>query len=258
TEKPVVGQQGSQRPWRHGSVREPGAGGPDEKANHVLDHRGSRRDGAFAGPASQRRIAGVAGPATVGTGPGPDEDGRTGDGREVNPTPVGLTLSDGPAGLPAGTRMGYNCGGGKLSGCRFLLRKAKRESGANPERSRHCNRHRQGTAATALLRGKAVVEIPPEARKPACVRGNVHAFGSKVRMELCGGRLSLQPALSTCPCVGRLFCGRPRFGPPPVPAAALPRRSGGVGGPKKSLGRRSVVQRLHLSLVLLVALLALS
>src|SRR5690606_6282455 len=41
TEKPVAGQQGSQRPWRHGSVREPGAGGPDEKANHVLDHRGS-------------------------------------------------------------------------------------------------------------------------------------------------------------------------------------------------------------------------
>jgi len=35
----------------------------------------------------------VAGPATVGTGPGPDEDGRTGDGREVDPTPVGLTLS---------------------------------------------------------------------------------------------------------------------------------------------------------------------
>src|SRR5690606_21908840 len=69
-----AGQQGSQRPWRHGSVREPGAGGPDEKANHVLDHRGSRRDGAFEGPASQRRIAGVAGPATVGTGPGPDED----------------------------------------------------------------------------------------------------------------------------------------------------------------------------------------
>src|SRR5690606_41163649 len=83
-------------------------------------------------------------------------------------------------------------------------------SGANPERSRHCNRHRQGTAATALLRGKAVVEIPPEARKPACVRGNVHAFGSKVRMELCGGRLSLQPAFSTCPCVGRFFCGRDR------------------------------------------------
>ena len=57
-------------------------------------------------------------------------------------------------------------------------------------------------------------------------------------MELCGGRLSLQPAFSTCPCVGRFFCGRPRFGPPPVPAAALPRRSGGVCGPKKSQGRR--------------------
>lgn len=83
TEKPVAGQQGSQRPWRHGSVREPGAGGPDEKANHVLDHRGSRRDGAFEGPASQRRIAGV----TVGTGPSPDEDvapGSEGGPRELH------------------------------------------------------------------------------------------------------------------------------------------------------------------------------
>src|SRR5690606_5305897 len=87
TEKPVAGQQGPQRPWRHGSVREPGAGGPDEKANHGLDYRGSRRDGAFEGPASQRRIAGVAGPATVGTGPGPDEDvapGSEGGPRELH------------------------------------------------------------------------------------------------------------------------------------------------------------------------------
>src|SRR5690606_27277391 len=48
---------------------------------------GSRRDGAFEGPASQRRIAGVAGPATVGTGPGPDEDvapGSEGGPRELH------------------------------------------------------------------------------------------------------------------------------------------------------------------------------
>src|SRR5690606_418715 len=84
---PGAGPPGSQRPWRDGSVREPGAGGPDEKANHVLDQRGSRRDGAVEGPASQRRIAGVAGPATVGTGPGPDEDvapGSEGGPRELH------------------------------------------------------------------------------------------------------------------------------------------------------------------------------
>ena len=52
----------------------------------------------------------------------------------------------------------------------FFPSEVKRETGANPVRSRHCKREMKDTIVTGLTSGKTYFRDDPQARKPACCR----------------------------------------------------------------------------------------